>query len=100
VCSIFFGIAIIVEACRQLGQQAAARLDFPQQQATRVGRDRSAVESSRNLPAAEGLKFKRRLGTLCFHGAASVLLAKVVFCKTTYATPGSPFSIRVVRNAG
>jgi len=77
----FLGITVIVEASRKFGQQSTGGLDLPQKQATGVGRDRSAVEATRDLACSQGLKIKRRSATLCLHRAASLLAAKVVLSK-------------------
>jgi hypothetical protein len=85
------GVTVIVETSRQPGQQTAPRLDLPQQQRTSVRADRATVESGRDLPRCQGMKFKREIGTLCLHRAASLRLAKVVLYKTTYAKGAALF---------
>ncbi len=99
VCSIFSGSRWSSKQAAIWPSDLYPTSISPKSNAPSIGGDRSAVEPPRNPPAAEGLKFKRRIGTLCFHRAASVLLAKVVLCKTTYAAGALPLST-VVRNAG
>src|SRR5262245_16591124 len=59
------GVAVIAEAARELLDEAELVLDFAQQQAARIGRDQSAVETRDDGAGAQVLEMQFGWITLC-----------------------------------
>ncbi len=74
----FVGNAVVVKAARESFDDSGPLIDFTEQPATCVGRDRSNIKSGGDLPPTQGLKFDLAWDTICFHKTVLVVNDSVV----------------------
>jgi hypothetical protein len=80
-----FRVTVIGKALGESRNDPRFRLDFPQQQATGIGSDVSAIENPDEFPLFEGLKTESIRVTLCLHWVVSCLRRNLLLSKQVIA---------------